>query len=115
VLHVEHSFVLCRNLDISVDQKYQESFEMWYWRRMEKISWTDHLRNEEVLQEDRNNLQTIKRKKVNWIGYILHRNCLLIHIIAGKLVGRIEVAGRQGRRHNQLLDDLKEKRDDTGN
>ena len=31
------------------DQKYLESFEMWCWRRMEKISWTDHVRNEEVL------------------------------------------------------------------
>jgi len=30
-------------------QKYLESFEMWCWRRMEKISWTDHVRNEEVL------------------------------------------------------------------
>jgi hypothetical protein len=28
-----------------VDQKYLESFEMWCWRRMEKISWTDHVRN----------------------------------------------------------------------
>ena len=26
-----------------------ESFEMWCWRRMEKISWADHVRNEEVL------------------------------------------------------------------
>jgi len=32
-----------------VDQKHLESFEMWCWRRMEKISWTDHVRNEEVL------------------------------------------------------------------
>ena len=32
-----------------VDQKYLESFEMWCYRRIEKISWTDHLRNEEVL------------------------------------------------------------------
>ena len=31
------------------DKKYLESFEMWCWRRMEKISWTDHVRNEEVL------------------------------------------------------------------
>ena len=30
-------------------QKYLESLEMWCWRRMEKISWTDHVRNEEVL------------------------------------------------------------------
>ena len=28
---------------------YMYLFEMWCWRRMEKISWTDHVRNEEVL------------------------------------------------------------------
>jgi hypothetical protein len=33
----------------AVDRKHLESFEMWYWRKMEKISWTDHVRNEEVL------------------------------------------------------------------
>jgi hypothetical protein len=33
----------------AVDQKNLESFELWYWRRMEKISWTDHMRNEDVL------------------------------------------------------------------
>ena len=33
----------------ATDQKRLESFEMWFWRRMEKISWTDHVRNEEVL------------------------------------------------------------------
>jgi hypothetical protein len=26
-----------------VDQKFLESFEMWCWRRMEKISWTDRV------------------------------------------------------------------------
>jgi hypothetical protein len=33
----------------AVGQKKLESFEMWCWRRMEKISWTDRLRNEEVI------------------------------------------------------------------
>jgi hypothetical protein len=49
-----------------MDQKYLESFEMWCWRWMEKISWTDRVRNEEVLhrvKEKRNILHTIKRKK----------------------------------------------------
>jgi hypothetical protein len=32
------------------DQKYQESFEVWYWRRTEKISWTSHVRNGSVAQ-----------------------------------------------------------------
>jgi len=35
----------------ATDQKYLESFEMWCWRRMEKISWTDHVRNEEEYLE----------------------------------------------------------------
>ena len=64
----------------AVDQKHQESFEMWCWRRMEKISWTEHVRNEEVLltvKEQRNILHEISKRKANWIGHILHRNCLL--------------------------------------
>jgi hypothetical protein len=57
-----------------VDQKYLESFEMWCWRRMEKISWTDRVRNEEVLhrvKEERNMVHAIKIRKANWIGHIL--------------------------------------------
>jgi hypothetical protein len=96
-----------------VDQKYLENFEMWCWRRMEKISCTDRVRNEEVLhrvKEVRNILHTIKRRKDNWIGHILRRNCLLKHVTEGKLEGRIEMTGRRGRRRKQLLDDLKKKR-----
>jgi hypothetical protein len=71
------------------------------------------MRNEEVLhrvKEERNMLHTIKRRKANWIGHILRRNCLLKHVIEGKLEGRIEKMGRRGRRRKLLLDDVKEKR-----
>jgi hypothetical protein len=80
---------------------------------MEKISWTDRVRNEEVLHrvnEERNIVRTIQGRKANWIGHILRRNCLLKHVIEGKLEGRIEMTGGRGRRRKQLLDDLKEKR-----
>ena len=86
------------------DQKYRGSFEMWCWRSMEKISWTDRVRNEEVLHRDkeqRNILHTVERKKANWIGYILCGNCLLKYVIEGKIEGRMEVTGRQGRRRSQ--------------
>jgi hypothetical protein len=49
-----------------VDQKYLGSSEIWCWRRMVKISWTNHVRNEEVLhrvKEERNILNTKKKKK----------------------------------------------------
>jgi hypothetical protein len=43
---------------------------------MKKLCWTDHVRNEEVLQRvkgEGNILQTIKRRKSNWTGHILRR------------------------------------------
>ena len=55
---------------------------------MEKISWTNHVRNEEVLQrvkEERNILQTIQIRKTKWIGYTSHRNCLLKGRIEGMI------------------------------
>jgi hypothetical protein len=66
-----------------VDQKYLESFEMRCWRRMGKFSWTDRLRNEVLhrVNEGKNILHTIKKKKANCIGHILRRNCLLKHVI----------------------------------
>ena len=51
-----------------------------------------------------------KNRKANWIGHTLRRNCLLQHVIEGKIERRIEVTGRRGRRRMQLLDDHKEKR-----
>jgi len=36
-------------------------------------------------------------------------NCLLKHVILGKVEGRMEVTGRRGRRRKQVLADLKEK------
>jgi len=80
---------------------------------MEKISRSDHVRNEQVLlgvKEKRNILHEICKWKANWIGHVLHRNCLLQRVIQGKIKGGTEVTGRQGRRCRKLLDDLKERR-----
>ena len=80
---------------------------------MEKISWTDHVRNENVLlrvNEQRNILHEIKKRKANWIGHVLRRNCLLKQVIKGKIKGEMEVTRRRGRRRKKLLDDLKDRR-----
>jgi len=96
----------------AVDQKHLESFKMWCWRRMEKISWTDHVRKDVLLRvkEQRNILHEIRKRKANWIGHILRRNCLLQRVTEGKIQRGIEVTGRQGRRRMNLLDDLTERR-----
>jgi hypothetical protein len=96
----------------AVDQKHLESFEMWCWRRTERISWADYGRNEDVLlrvKKQRNILYKIDKRKANWIGHILRRNCLLQCVIEGKVKRGIEVTGRRGRRR-KLLDDFKKRR-----
>jgi len=73
----------------AVDQKQLENFEIWCWRRTEKISWTDHVRNEVLLRvkKHRNILHEISKRKANWIGQVLRRNCLLQRVIEGKIGG----------------------------
>jgi hypothetical protein len=91
-----------------VDQKYLGNYEMWYCRRIEKISRTNCVKNEEVLHrvnEERNLLHTIKRRKANWISHILRRNCLLKQITDGEIGG----TGKRGRRKELR------KQEDTGN
>ena len=67
------------------------------------------MRNEEVLlrvNEQRNILHEIRKRKANLIGHILRRNCLLKQVIEGKIKAEMEVA----RRREKLLDDLKDRR-----
>jgi hypothetical protein len=61
------------------------------------------------VKKQRNILHEIRDQKANWIGHILHRNCLLRQVIEGKIKGGIEVTVRRGTRRRKLLDDLKER------
>jgi hypothetical protein len=67
---------------------------------MEKISWTDDVRNKEVLlkvKEQRNIPHERSKRKANWIGHILHRNCLLQRVIEGKIKGG-DISDRKARK-----------------
>jgi hypothetical protein len=66
---------------------------MCYWKRMEKISWADRVKNDEVLhtvKEERNILDTIICRKANWIGHILRRKRFMKHVIEAKIKGNTE-------------------------
>ena len=63
-----------------------------------------------VPHEQRNILREIRKRKANWIGHILRRNCLLKHVIEEKIQGEMDVTRRRGRRRKKLLDDLKDRR-----
>ncbi|KAJ4438520.1 hypothetical protein ANN_14465 [Periplaneta americana] len=78
------------------EEKRIEAFEMWIWRRMERMKWTDGIRNEAVLErvgEERIMLKLIRKRKRNWLNHCLRRNC----------------TGRNGEREKryQMIDDIK--------
>jgi hypothetical protein len=59
------------------------------------------VRNEEVLhrvKEERNIIHAIKRRKNNWIGHTLCRNCLLEYVVERNLEGRTEVTKTRKRK-----------------
>ena len=88
------------------------SFEIC-WRRMEKFIWNNRVKNDEVLhrvKEDRNILETMKRRKASWICCILHGNYLRRLVIEKKIDVGIEVEGKWGRRRKQRLGDFKKKK-----
>jgi len=62
------------------------------------------------VNEQRNILHEIRKRKANWVGHILRRNCLLQQVIEGKIKWQVEVTRRWGRRRKKLLDDLKDRR-----
>ena len=78
---------------------------MWCWRKLEKIKWSEKVTNELVLEHIGEKRTVLNNRKVNWIGHILRRNCLLHDAIEGQMK---EVKG-VGRR-TQLLDDLRNRR-----
>ncbi|KAJ4440155.1 hypothetical protein ANN_08293 [Periplaneta americana] len=88
------------------EEKQIKAFEMWMWRRMERVKWTDRIRNEAVLErvgEERMMLKLIRKRKRNWLGHWLRRNCLLKDALEGMVNGRRV----RGRRTFQMIDDIK--------
>jgi hypothetical protein len=66
--------------------------------------------NIHFIYQKTNILHEILKRKANWIGHILRRNCLLKQVIEEKIKGEMEVTRRRGRRRKKLLDDLKDRR-----
>ena len=80
-------------------------FEMWVWRRMERVKWTDKIKNAVVLErveEVRIMLELISERKINWLGHWLRRNCLLKDVLEGMVNGKKV----RGRRRYQMLDNI---------
>ena len=86
-------------------QKQLEAFEMWVWRRMERVKWTDKMKNAVVLErvgKGRIMLKVIRKRKRNWLGHWLRRNCLLKNALEGMVNGKKV----RGRRRYKMIDNI---------
>lgn len=86
-----------------------QSFELWCYRRMLRISYTYHVANATVMQrvnKDKEVLDTIKRRKMSYFGHILRgkKYETLQLIMQGKVVGK----RGPGRRRTSWLKNLRQ-------
>ena len=87
------------------DIRRLNALEMWIWRRMEKISWTDKKTNEEVLRMVGEKQQLVDRiitRKKNWLGHVMRGEGLLKEVIEGRMDGKRP----RGRKRKGMLDCL---------
>ena len=83
------------------------AFEMWAWRKWEKVSWVDKKTNEEVLSsvgEERSFVDAIVKRKKNWIGHVVRGEGLLKQVLEGRMEGKRP----RGRPRMGMIDDIKE-------
>ena len=81
------------------------SIEMWVRRRKERVKWTDKIKNAVVLErvgEGRIMLELTRKRKINWLGYWLTRNCLMKDALEGVVNGKKV----RGRRRYQMIDNI---------
>ena len=71
------------------EQKRLEVYEMWIWRRMERVKWTDKIKNAVVPERVGEGRTMVEKRKRNWLGHWLRGNCLL------KDAGKREESSRQ--------------------
>lgn len=86
-----------------------EAFEMWTYRRILRIPWTDRVTNEEVIRgmgKEREIMNIIKARKLEYLGHIMRgeKYHLLQVIIQGKIQGKRSI----GRRRHSWLKNLRD-------
>ncbi|CAG9828977.1 unnamed protein product, partial [Diabrotica balteata] len=92
-----------------IDIKKLEAFELWMYRRILRISWTEKVTNVEVLRrmnKEKEVIFTIQKRKLQYLGHITRgeRYELLQIIMQGKIAGKRSIA----RRRNSWLKNLRE-------
>ena len=89
------------------ERRRLESCEMWLWRKMLGILWSDKISNEEVLRrvgEERILMEIIQRRQRTWIGHTLRHGDLIVVMSEGIIEGKRP----PGRKPISMLDQIKD-------
>ena len=91
----------------AADRKRLNAFEMDMYRRMLRISWTEHRTNNSILEElepARRFLAEVKRRKLQYFGHVVRANNLCTHVLHDIVAGK----RRRGRPRRRWTDDIKQ-------
>ena len=83
-----------------------EAMEMWCWRRMLRVSWTEKRTNGSILDEidkERELLENIRRRQLRFLGHVIRRD----QLENLSLTGRVEGSRGRGRPRLKYMDSLK--------
>ena len=89
------------------DIKRIEAFEMFCYRRILRVSWTERITNFSVLREigeERSLLRSIKRRKLKYFGHITRAGGISAEILQGMTEGK----RKRGRQKTRWSDNIVE-------
>ena len=87
--------------------KRLEAVEMWFYRRILRISYTRHITNEEVLNRigmTRKLINTIRTRQMSFLGHVMRNKEIENLSISGKIEGK-RCRGRQRMTYSKSLSD----------
>ena len=97
----------CENWILNQQQiKRLEATEMWFIRRMQKISWKEKKTNEQVLRETigkRKLIQKIVQRQVTFFGHVMRKGQLENIVTTAKINGK----RKRGKPSIQYMDQIK--------
>ena len=94
----------CWTITSDIEKKI-EAAEMWFIRRMLRISWTEKKTNVNVLREgnvQRSLLKTIRKRQMEFLGHVCRRRGLEFLSLTGKVEGKRD----RGKQRITFLDSL---------
>ena len=92
-------------LAVLADRQIIDAFELWCWRRLLRVPWTERRSNQSILREisPEYSLEELMQKlKLQYFGHLMRRADWLEKTL---MLGKIE-GGRRGQQRTRWLDDI---------